>query len=353
MALLSRLTLGASVNYADTVAPTFVSASIPAAGTSLSIVLSKAARAGTGGNGGFTIAMSGGAVTLTYASGANTNTWVYNTSRTIDSGETCSDFDYTQPGSGVESLYTGVDLASFTNQQASVTNNSTVSSFTAQTALMSASNYARRSTAPANLADSTTYTLSCFVEFTGGDGVDQTVFDISNGTSTKLRLRKTSSNLFVFDTWSPGGTQQAAITTSGAITVSSGRVHVYVCVNQASSAVTKFYVNGSNVRTDSSITNTASCDLVPSTPKYSFARNGGDTSTADVRLSEFWFDDIFLDSPNLFATGSTPLDIGANGDTPTGSAPAFYFSLNGSGNSWATDSSGNGNNFTVTGTLGT
>lgn len=127
MATSVRLKFGASVNRVDTVAPTLVSASIPAAGTSLSIVLSKAVRVGAGGNGGFTIAMSGGAVTLTYASGANTNTWVYTTSRTINSGETCSDFDYTQPGNGVESLYTGIDLATFTNQQAGVTNNSTVS----------------------------------------------------------------------------------------------------------------------------------------------------------------------------------------------------------------------------------
>lgn len=127
MANVFRPTFGAAVNYADAAAPTLSSASIPAAGTSLSIVFSKAVKQGAGGNGGFTIAMSGGAVTLTYSSGANTATWVYTTSRTIDSSETCSDFDYTQPGNGVESLYSGVDLATFTNQQASVTNNSTVS----------------------------------------------------------------------------------------------------------------------------------------------------------------------------------------------------------------------------------
>lgn len=333
----------------DTAAPTFSSATIPPSGNVINLTFSKAVKFGAGGNGGFTIAMSGGAVTMTYSSGANTSTLVYSLSRTISSGETCSDFDYTQPGNGVESG-AGIDLATFTNQQASVAN--TVS-FTPNTALMSSGNYARRTTAPTGLADATTYTLSCFLEFTGGDGVDQTMFDISNGTAAKLRLRKTTSNLLTFDTWSPGGSPIATMTTSGAITVASGRIHVYVAVNQTNTALCKFYVNGTNVRTDGSIANPAACDLVPSTPKYSFARDGSDSNPASVRLSEFWFDDVYLDSPSLFATGSTPVDIGATGNTPTGSAPAFYFSRSGSGNSWATDSSGNGNDLTVTGTLGT
>ncbi len=108
---------------ADVTAPTLTSASIPSAGTSLSIVFSEAVSIGAGGNGGFAITMSGGAVTLTYSSGSGTNTLVYTTSRTISNGETCSDFDYTQPGNGVEDA-AGNDLATFTNQQASVTNNS-------------------------------------------------------------------------------------------------------------------------------------------------------------------------------------------------------------------------------------
>jgi hypothetical protein len=111
-------------NSADVTAPTLSSASIPTTGDSLSIVFDETVSIGAGGNGGFTITMSGGAVNLTYSSGSGSNTLVYTTDRVIEAGETCSDFDYTQPGNGVEDA-AGNDLATFTNQHASVTNNST------------------------------------------------------------------------------------------------------------------------------------------------------------------------------------------------------------------------------------
>jgi hypothetical protein len=49
---------------------------------------------------------------------------IYTLSRTVIAGETIVDFDYTQPGNGVEDA-AGNDLATFLNQQALVTNNST------------------------------------------------------------------------------------------------------------------------------------------------------------------------------------------------------------------------------------
>jgi hypothetical protein len=115
---------GPKVSVPDTDAPTLVSATIPAAGTSISIAFNESVSVGAGGNGGFVLDTSGAAVTLTYSSGAGTSTLVYTLNRTVVSGETILDFDYTQPGNGVEDA-AGNDLASFSNQQALVTNNST------------------------------------------------------------------------------------------------------------------------------------------------------------------------------------------------------------------------------------
>jgi hypothetical protein len=70
--------------------------------------------------------MSGGAVTLAYASGSGSNTLIYNLSRTIYSGETGT-VSYTQPGNGVEDA-SGNDLANISSS--AVTNNSTQSSGT-------------------------------------------------------------------------------------------------------------------------------------------------------------------------------------------------------------------------------
>jgi hypothetical protein len=110
---------------ADVTAPALVSAQIPAAGTTIEITFTESVKFGAGGNGGFVLDTSGAAVTLTYASGENTPTLVYTLSRTVDAGETIADFDYTQPTNGVEDI-AGNDLATFLNQQALVTNNSTV-----------------------------------------------------------------------------------------------------------------------------------------------------------------------------------------------------------------------------------
>lgn len=123
MANLARITFGAATNYADVTAPTLVSAEVQLDGTNFNIVFSEIVTIGAGGNGGFTVTASGGAVTLTYASGSGTDTLTYTLSRTITDTETFSDFDYTQPGSGVEDL-AGNDLATFTNQHASITNSS-------------------------------------------------------------------------------------------------------------------------------------------------------------------------------------------------------------------------------------
>lgn len=102
--------------------PTQISRTINSAGTSLTMLHSQAVSVGSGGSGGFTVSLSGGAATLTYASGSGTTSLVYTISRTVNSGETGT-ISYTQPGNGIEGTVGGVDLASFSTQ--TVTNNST------------------------------------------------------------------------------------------------------------------------------------------------------------------------------------------------------------------------------------
>jgi hypothetical protein len=109
----------------DVTAPALVSAQIPAAGTTIEITFTEAVSIGAGGDGGFVLDTSGAAVTLNASpTGTGTGTLIYTLSRTILAGETILDFDYTQPGNGIEDA-AGNDLATFSNQQALVTNNAT------------------------------------------------------------------------------------------------------------------------------------------------------------------------------------------------------------------------------------
>lgn len=119
----------------DTTAPTVSSATIATNGNSISLVFSEAVEFGAGGNGGFTLATNGAAVTLSYSSGTGTDTLVYATSRTVSSTETLTR-TYVQPGNGVQDA-AGNDLASFSAQ--AVTNSSTVNGAPTDISLSSSS----------------------------------------------------------------------------------------------------------------------------------------------------------------------------------------------------------------------
>lgn len=92
-------------------APTLSSATIPSDGGSIVLRFSTEIFVGAGGNGGFTLNMSGGASVMTYSSGAGTKALTYTLSRTIATDET-GDLDYTQPGDGLEDV-NQTDVASF------------------------------------------------------------------------------------------------------------------------------------------------------------------------------------------------------------------------------------------------
>lgn len=110
-------------NPSTQIAPTQTGASINSSGTQLSITYSQSVTFGAGGSGGHTLSMSGGASSMTYASGSGSITLVYNLSRAINSGETGT-LAYTQPGGGVEAVSSLADVATYTGR--SVANGSTV-----------------------------------------------------------------------------------------------------------------------------------------------------------------------------------------------------------------------------------
>lgn len=93
---------------ADTIVPEIVSV-VLVSSTSLRITANEAVTFGAGGNAGWAITLSGGAATLTYASGDGTNVLLYTVSRAVAADETGT-YAYTQPGDGVEDL-AGNDLA--------------------------------------------------------------------------------------------------------------------------------------------------------------------------------------------------------------------------------------------------
>jgi hypothetical protein len=108
----------------DETLPLPVSATINSGGTIVTFAASEPVGFGAGGSGGFTLPLSGGAVTMTYSSGAGTASLIYSLDRQILAGET-GNLNYTQPSNGVEDL-SGNDLATFSGLV--ILNNSTQTS---------------------------------------------------------------------------------------------------------------------------------------------------------------------------------------------------------------------------------
>lgn len=103
----------------DETAPTLVSATIAANGTSLSLVFTEAVTVNT--NTGFVLTATG-SPTLTYASGAGTTTLVYTISAAVQQSESGITLAYTTGANYIEDA-AGNDLGSFTGT--AVVNNST------------------------------------------------------------------------------------------------------------------------------------------------------------------------------------------------------------------------------------
>lgn len=368
MANVFRPTFGAAINYADVVAPTVSNVTSSATNGTyetddvipIQVVFSKAVT--VTGTPQITLETGTTDRVVNYTSGSGTTTLVFN--YTVQSGDTTSDLDYTSTGAlalngGTIKSATGVDatltLASPGAAGSLGANKAiAIATFTVNTAVFSSGNYARRTTALTGVTDGRAFTLSVWVKFTGGDGVDQRIFEISDSSSLKLALSRTSANLIQIQGASPGGTTRLLATNTTAVTSSSGWVHVCVAIDALSSTANhKLYINGANEYTAGTSDNGSDIDMAPSTPRLTVGYSGNNGNPMTGEIAELWFNDAYLNNLAGFYSGGSPVNLGSDGSTPLGSAPALYLSRNGSGNSWATDSSGNGNTLTVTGTLGT
>jgi hypothetical protein len=107
----------------DLVPPTLQSATVIPAGNQLSLTFDKPVQAGSGGSAGWTLGVSPTASVGSVLTGIGTATLTYAiTGRLINAGESLT-LTYSQPGSGIESVASGTDLAAISSKP--VTNNST------------------------------------------------------------------------------------------------------------------------------------------------------------------------------------------------------------------------------------
>lgn len=214
--------------------------------------------------------------------------------------------------------------------------------------------YMSTAVAPTGLADGKQFTCAFWLKMAANDGVLKRIYRYEDNGVTKLGISRNASNFIQLAAQSSSSaTTILSLVTNTTITVSSGWVHVYICIDMTSSALAKIYFNGVSqpltitTYTDDAIDQTSST----ATDAWTIFATAAGGDNLNGSLSEFWYNDSYLDDPSKFYDNGGPVDLGATGQLPTGSQPVFYFSRTGSGNSWDTNA-GTGGNMTITGSFG-
>lgn len=208
-----------------------------------------------------------------------------------------------------------------------------------------------------NFSDAKTVTVSLWMSFSGGNATQQAIYKmcVSSGSSRFLITKETDNKLQFFARDTSGATC-LTVKSSTTLTASSGWNHVYFCadLSDATTNKCKIYINGvADTPAITAFINTNIQFACGSSGVYSFAETDQQLLRMSGTNAEFWVSNTYLDSPSSFICNGHPADLGATGSTP-GVTPCMYLSKTGSGSSWKTDASGNGNSFVnIHGTINT
>lgn len=222
---------------------------------------------------------------------------------------------------------------------------------TANVAAWTGTQFPSRNSAITGLADSKIFTVSFWLQ-EPAVVAGEVFLDFTNNSSThRFRIQVAASGQVQLDGYNSSAVNIFQVNTSASISDTNWH-HYFIAADLNDSANRVFYVDGTPVTVTWGLYDNDTIDFSPTTPRMWWGQNiPTGTLSFSGALAEFWLDDTYTTNVSKFYCGGRPADLGADGSLPTGSSPALYLSRNGSGNSWLIDSSGNGNDFTASGTL--
>lgn len=206
-----------------------------------------------------------------------------------------------------------------------------------------------------SLSDGSRGIFSAWIRIDGGNGTNRyLISDVAGDGFFVISIN--SSNKLRFDLISSGGVSISNFFSANALTSSSAWRHILASWDVGftdGNKLTHLYVDGVSDKT--TITDGVGSYLI----NYTSTTHGvGAQTDGSARFvgafSEFYFAaGQYLDFSNStnrlkFRDNNLPANIGSDGSTPTGTPPTVY--LRSAAASYGTNS-GNGGNFTITGTL--
>lgn len=215
--------------------------------------------------------------------------------------------------------------------------------------------YMDRSSAITGLADGKQFTFQCV--FNNDVASNNSIIVIANGTTMRFSIAASGSGTYIaIDGVDASGNSvlTANIQPPGGVNLVVGRNYVLtVSIDLASTSTRHVYVNGQAASvTWTQYVNTA-IDFLTNTPICRIGRNASTSGYWNGRLGALWFNTSYIDlsvATNLakFVSGTginaAPVDLGATGELPTGTAPLIYLPMYGNN---AGKNYGTGGDFTV------
>jgi hypothetical protein len=201
------------------------------------------------------------------------------------------------------------------------------------------------------VSDGVVGTFSCWFWMKGGNGANQTFISLTAAGSARFWiLRNTSNQLRVFGN-SGSGQVLNQVTTPTYTTSMSAYAHVAMSWDLAA-GVSQIYVDGVSAGAAPSIVNTA---IDYTQTQNNIGAVSGGTSLANMWVAELYMNFaafVDLSTPanleKFRSSGGAPVDLGADGSTPTGAQPAIF--MKGPAANFGTNLGAAGN-FTLTGSL--
>lgn len=182
------------------------------------------------------------------------------------------------------------------------------------------------------------FIFSVWVNFTGGDGVEQSIFRSSSGT--RFQVSKRTTNLIRIVAKSADNVVRVQLDQNAgavaAITAATGWVNI-LCTgdNTLTTGFATMYINGVSCGTvttlgTAGVPDGTALDFVEA--DWATGATVGGTLYITGDLSEFYFNGAeSIDLTNATnrekwrSSGGDPVDLGSDGSTPTGTAPLVYF----------------------------
>lgn len=202
------------------------------------------------------------------------------------------------------------------------------------------SQYLSRATNLTGIADGKAFTFHCC--FSTNNKTNQgSIFYILTSTTSRFFVRQSANGSFLIAGYNSSGTQilAAAAASTGVSAIENNRNFVLTASIDLSSASNRqIYVNGLAATVSWNIYTNDSIDFnVSSTPVIEVGRDAT-SNYLTGRLGNVFFDTKYIDlsqPANLqkFVTGTgidaKPVDLGANGELPFGTAPLIYLPMYG------------------------